>query len=36
MVLWKALEMWKTKIMRPSAEAIDMIMRREWMSATGA
>ena len=36
MVLWKALDMSKTKIMRPSAYAIAVIIWREQMPATDA
>ena len=36
MIFWKELDMYKTRIMRPSADKIDMIMQRERMPATGA
>ena len=35
MVFCRALEMSKTKIMRPSVDAISMIMQRERMPSTG-
>ena len=35
MVLWKALDISKTKIMRPYADAIAMLMWRERMPGTG-
>ena len=35
MELRKASDMSKTKIMRPSIEAIAIIIRREWMTETG-
>ena len=35
MVFLKALEMSRTKIMRPSADEIDMMMQRGCMPATG-
>ena len=36
MVFWKAFDIYKKKIIRTSADAIEMIMRREWMPSTGA
>ena len=36
MVFWKALEMSKTKIVRPSADAISMMIQRDQIPATGA
>ena len=36
MVFLKALDMSKTKIIKPSADVIAIMMQREWMPATAA